>query len=261
MKLNVRSFVWFGMRCYLPMVLPMLFFECVSCHVFVFCMLRSFGVTAWEVYTYGAIPYEQFGALQVIEEITGGRKLAQPLYCPDAAFRLMLQTWCFKPTNRPSFASLFSELEDIRYRLRHGREDADLRCSPAFHMLVSTRSSVSSGSDGTKRTSYTEQFGEYMSVTPLPELVEEPLEEQVLSPAQISRFSFESEPGYSAHDEYLEAFDLMPVCEDGTVRYTATYVDIDAKGFGNIARPVPVAPQRPSQQNFYQTVDISHDRP
>lgn len=49
--------------------------------------------------------------------LTGGR-LPCPELCPDAVFRLMEQCWAYEPSQRPSFSSIYQELQTIRKRHR-----------------------------------------------------------------------------------------------------------------------------------------------
>lgn len=49
--------------------------------------------------------------------LTGGR-LPSPELCPDAVFRLMEQCWAYEPGQRPSFSTIYQELQSIRKRHR-----------------------------------------------------------------------------------------------------------------------------------------------
>lgn len=49
--------------------------------------------------------------------LTGGR-LPCPELCPDAVFRLMEQCWAYEPGERPSFSTIYQELQSIRKRHR-----------------------------------------------------------------------------------------------------------------------------------------------
>lgn len=49
--------------------------------------------------------------------LTGGR-LPCPELCPDAVFRLMEQCWAYEPGQRPSFSTIYQELQCIRKRHR-----------------------------------------------------------------------------------------------------------------------------------------------
>ena len=42
----------------------------------------SFGVTIWEIFRYGAVPYESLNNVQVLQAVTNGKHLDQPENCP-----------------------------------------------------------------------------------------------------------------------------------------------------------------------------------
>ena len=46
-------------------------------------------MTMWEVYTFGTVPYQEYGVEKAAHAIVNGERLPQPMFCPDAMFRLM----------------------------------------------------------------------------------------------------------------------------------------------------------------------------
>ena len=72
----------------------------------------SFGVVAWEIWSKGMAPYNQFGnSAEVAAFVQGGGVLDCPAACDTATYRLMmLPCWAAVPEARPSFAELYSEL-------------------------------------------------------------------------------------------------------------------------------------------------------
>ena len=44
--------------------------------------------------------------------------MPSPELCPDAVFRLMEQCWAYEPGQRPSFSTIYQELQSIRKRHR-----------------------------------------------------------------------------------------------------------------------------------------------
>ncbi|XP_034945799.1 tyrosine-protein kinase Shark [Chelonus insularis] len=67
----------------------------------------SFGVTLWEMYSYGEQPYGNRRGVDVIKLIETGERLSKPEDCPDHIFEMMQKCWSYHPHNRPTFAELF----------------------------------------------------------------------------------------------------------------------------------------------------------
>uniref|UniRef100_A0A182J4E7 Tyrosine-protein kinase n=1 Tax=Anopheles atroparvus TaxID=41427 RepID=A0A182J4E7_ANOAO len=77
----------------------------------------SFGVTLWEMFSYGASPYADLMGADMIAMIESGKRLAQPEACPDKVFEVMRNCWQYNPKQRPTFKFLhrfFSD--DIAYQ-------------------------------------------------------------------------------------------------------------------------------------------------
>lgn len=68
----------------------------------------SFGVTAWEMYSYGADPYGKTPGNEVIEMLEDGYRLEKPDACPDDVYEVIKTCWLDKPEDRPSFSDLHS---------------------------------------------------------------------------------------------------------------------------------------------------------
>uniref|UniRef100_A0A915BF35 non-specific protein-tyrosine kinase n=1 Tax=Parascaris univalens TaxID=6257 RepID=A0A915BF35_PARUN len=75
----------------------------------------SYGVTLFEMFSYGQMPWAGFTGAQILSAIDYPRM--QRLECPDACpadiYKLMLQCWAHKPEERPSFADIVRQLPDI----------------------------------------------------------------------------------------------------------------------------------------------------
>uniref|UniRef100_A0A8D9BMT9 Receptor protein-tyrosine kinase n=1 Tax=Cacopsylla melanoneura TaxID=428564 RepID=A0A8D9BMT9_9HEMI len=70
----------------------------------------AFGVTIWELLTYGARPYENYQARDVPLLIEKGERLPQPPICTlDLYMKVMLQCWMPRPEARPCFKELAEE--------------------------------------------------------------------------------------------------------------------------------------------------------
>ncbi|XP_007470615.1 PREDICTED: tyrosine-protein kinase Fes/Fps isoform X7 [Lipotes vexillifer] len=78
----------------------------------------SFGILLWETFSLGASPYPNLSNQQTREFVEKGGRLPCPELCPDAVFRLMEQCWASEPGQRPSFSTIYQELQSIRKRHR-----------------------------------------------------------------------------------------------------------------------------------------------
>lgn len=66
----------------------------------------SFGVTLWEMYSYGEQPYGSLKGNEVIDLVDKGERLPQPRRCPKEVYEIMDQCWAYNSQNRPTFAEL-----------------------------------------------------------------------------------------------------------------------------------------------------------
>uniref|UniRef100_A0A182LYW1 Tyrosine-protein kinase n=1 Tax=Anopheles culicifacies TaxID=139723 RepID=A0A182LYW1_9DIPT len=77
----------------------------------------SFGVTLWEMFSFGAPPYHDMKGADVIKLVEEDQRLSQPDACPDKVFEVMRNCWQYNPKLRPTFRFLhrfFSD--DIEYQ-------------------------------------------------------------------------------------------------------------------------------------------------
>jgi receptor tyrosine kinase-like orphan receptor 1 len=74
----------------------------------------SFGIVMWEMFSYGATPYQGVTPKQVLQKLHTGYRLEKPHACPDAIYRLMLDCWHELPQKRPTFRSIYDHLLQIR---------------------------------------------------------------------------------------------------------------------------------------------------
>ncbi|XP_023723093.1 uncharacterized protein LOC111872982 isoform X4 [Cryptotermes secundus] len=72
-----------------------------------------FGVTLWEMFTFGEEPWIGLNGTQILHKIDReGERLHEPEACPPDLYQRMLQCWAKVPTDRPTFQALrdfFSE--------------------------------------------------------------------------------------------------------------------------------------------------------
>ncbi|XP_041072303.1 tyrosine kinase, non-receptor, 2b isoform X7 [Carcharodon carcharias] len=66
-----------------------------------------FGVTLWEMYTYGQEPWIGLNGSQILHKIDKeGERLQRPEDCPQDIYNVLLQCWAHKPDDRPTFVAL-----------------------------------------------------------------------------------------------------------------------------------------------------------
>ncbi|XP_053385686.1 receptor tyrosine-protein kinase erbB-4-like [Mercenaria mercenaria] len=69
----------------------------------------SYGVTLWEMFTYGARPYEKERLRDVPDLIEKGERLPQPAICTIDVYMIMIKCWMYNAERRPSFVELAEE--------------------------------------------------------------------------------------------------------------------------------------------------------
>ncbi|XP_035213671.1 activated CDC42 kinase 1-like [Stegodyphus dumicola] len=74
-----------------------------------------FGVTLWEMFTFGEEPWAAYTGAQILQKIDQeGERLPRPEACPTDIYQLMLQCWAHKPADRPTFLALQDFLCEAR---------------------------------------------------------------------------------------------------------------------------------------------------
>ncbi|XP_014284376.1 epidermal growth factor receptor [Halyomorpha halys] len=73
----------------------------------------AFGVTIWELLTYGGRPYESVPAREVPELLEKGERLPQPNICTIDVYVLMIKCWMLDAESRPSFKELTDEFSKM----------------------------------------------------------------------------------------------------------------------------------------------------
>lgn len=66
----------------------------------------SFGVTLWEMFSFGKQPYSGKTGLDVIIAIDRGERLEKPEHCPESIYKIMQQCWAYDSNDRPTFSKL-----------------------------------------------------------------------------------------------------------------------------------------------------------
>lgn len=81
--------------------------ECIQHRIFTHKSdVWAFGVTIWELLTYGGRPYENISARNVPELIENGLKLPQPNICTLDIYCIMVSCWMLDADSRPTFKQL-----------------------------------------------------------------------------------------------------------------------------------------------------------
>uniref|UniRef100_A0AAQ4Q111 Receptor protein-tyrosine kinase n=1 Tax=Gasterosteus aculeatus aculeatus TaxID=481459 RepID=A0AAQ4Q111_GASAC len=69
----------------------------------------SYGVTVWELMTFGAKPYDMIPAREIPDVLEEGERLPQPLICTIDVYMIMVKCWMIDPDSRPRFTDLVSD--------------------------------------------------------------------------------------------------------------------------------------------------------
>jgi len=59
----------------------------------------AFGITMWEVFSFGGLPYPNHTALETVMAVVAGYRLSSPSDCPPEMFDMMLGTWALRPVS------------------------------------------------------------------------------------------------------------------------------------------------------------------
>lgn len=71
----------------------------------------AFGVTLWEMFTFGAPPYPDIPAVHLLQHLDSGERLPQPNICTLDLFMLMIKCWLVDPISRPTFEEILNEMK------------------------------------------------------------------------------------------------------------------------------------------------------
>ena len=80
----------------------------------------SFGVTLWEIYSLGRIPYPGLGNGEILKFLEEKKRMEKPQICPEQIYDLMQYCWQEMPQNRPRFVIISHYLEKLRLTEVHG---------------------------------------------------------------------------------------------------------------------------------------------
>ena len=78
--------------------------ECIQHRIFTHKSdVWAFGVTVWELLTYGSRPYENTPARDVPDLLDKGERLPQPSICTIDLYMIMVKCWMREAESRPHF--------------------------------------------------------------------------------------------------------------------------------------------------------------
>uniref|UniRef100_A0A1I7RKU2 non-specific protein-tyrosine kinase n=1 Tax=Bursaphelenchus xylophilus TaxID=6326 RepID=A0A1I7RKU2_BURXY len=83
----------------------------------------AFGVTLWELYTYGEEPWAGFRAADVLRITEEGQRLRKPEKALSEIYDIMKMCWEREPEKRPKFSHLRNILNEIRFITTEAKED------------------------------------------------------------------------------------------------------------------------------------------
>ena len=66
----------------------------------------AWGITCWEIFKRGAIPYPTIQPVDIVEFLKTGRRLEKPEYCNMEMYQLLMSTWNWEYTKRPKFKAV-----------------------------------------------------------------------------------------------------------------------------------------------------------
>ncbi|XP_026137105.1 epidermal growth factor receptor-like isoform X1 [Carassius auratus] len=69
----------------------------------------SYGVTVWELMTFGTKPYDGIPASEIAEVLEKGERLPQPPICTIDVYMIMVKCWMIDAESRPRFRELIAE--------------------------------------------------------------------------------------------------------------------------------------------------------
>ncbi|UMM31411.1 hypothetical protein L5515_012898 [Caenorhabditis briggsae] len=93
----------------------------------------AYGVTIWEMFSYGAMPWKGKSGGQILELVDRKKELlARPEACPEDIYDMLKEAWTHQVTNRPNFSDIVSQFPERR--AQSVRAVVDCRDSAADHL-------------------------------------------------------------------------------------------------------------------------------
>ncbi|CAD5205540.1 unnamed protein product [Bursaphelenchus okinawaensis] len=78
----------------------------------------AYGVTLWEMFSYGKMPWKGYSGSQILHTIDTQRKtLDCPEFCPHDFYTMMQKCWSHEPADRPTFEDIINQIPDLMPQL------------------------------------------------------------------------------------------------------------------------------------------------
>ncbi len=122
----------------------------------------AYGVTIWEIFTFGQRPYFSLSNQEVLIKVSEGLTLEPPNNCPNEVRNVMQSCWSLSPEHRCSF-------EDIVETLEKSQSDCNDFINPSYDLFktyetptvaltVNTDARLSASSDTTRSKSASPRY-------------------------------------------------------------------------------------------------------
>uniref|UniRef100_A0AAF5PJM2 non-specific protein-tyrosine kinase n=1 Tax=Wuchereria bancrofti TaxID=6293 RepID=A0AAF5PJM2_WUCBA len=82
----------------------------------------SFGVTLWELFSYGEEPWVGLRGAEVLTKLEAGERLSRPQRCSDELYNFILKCWSLEANLRPKFNVLKGILSEIMFMVAECHE-------------------------------------------------------------------------------------------------------------------------------------------
>ncbi|EYC38144.1 hypothetical protein Y032_0739g1958 [Ancylostoma ceylanicum] len=84
----------------------------------------AFGVTVWEIFSYGEDPWIGCRAIDVLKRLDAGDRLEKPRYCSQQIYDLISLCWNVNPDLRPKFSLLRTLLLGVEFNIAEVRDES-----------------------------------------------------------------------------------------------------------------------------------------
>ncbi|CAG9530327.1 unnamed protein product [Cercopithifilaria johnstoni] len=96
----------------------------------------SFGVTLWELFSYGEEPWIGLRGAEVLTKLEAGERLAKPRRCSDELYDFISTCWSLETNLRPKFSVLKGLLSEIMFMVAECREASVLSRDIDLELVV-----------------------------------------------------------------------------------------------------------------------------
>lgn len=108
----------------------------------------AFGVTLWELFSCGDIPFANLDEKEISEKILAGERLECPAECPQEVYKVMQICWQKRAEDRPPFRSLRIVLRDAERDVSVADALANARSSSHASSSSSVKSTAAASPSG-----------------------------------------------------------------------------------------------------------------